>query len=167
MAHDQATRQKARSLYVYKHLNYEDISREIKVPAKTIMRWKKKAEKFGDDWDKARHINSLSEQNVNVINRQVYAEWLTRYQQIQKNVLDGKDMNTMTQVTALASLTDSFSKMMSAMRKIEPEVNLAATALTVLETVVEYLREVDEALARKFGEHIDAIGLRIQQKFVQ
>ena len=166
MAHDQATRQKARSLYVYKHLNYEDISRDIKVPAKTIMRWKKKAEKFGDDWDKARHINGLSEQNASVINRQVYAEWLTRFQTVQTSILSDEKMDTVTRVAALASLADSFNKMIAAMRKIEPEANLASTALTVLETVIEYLREVDEALARKFGEHIDAIGLRIQQKFV-
>lgn len=154
-------------MYVYKHLTLEDISRDIKVPAKTIGRWKDEAlEREGDDWDKVRHTISMSEQTTSDINHQVYADWLTRFQEVQKKVLDDEKMDAMTSVAALASLADSFNKMIAAMRKIEPEVNLASTALTVLETVIEYLREVDETLARKFGEHIDAIGLKIQQKFV-
>ncbi len=164
--HDTTTRQKARTLYVYKGCSFKDIERIIKVPDKTIRRWKDRAkEMFEDDWDSVRHIISLSEQTVDTINRQVYAEWLTKFKEVQKKILNDAKMVTTARIAALASLADSFNKMIAAMRKIEPEVNVASTALTVLETIADYLNEADEGLARKFAEHIDAIGLKIQHKF--
>lgn len=153
-------------MYIYEKCTFEDISRAIAVPAKTIRAWKKRAlEKDGDDWDKTRHISELSEQNVESINRQVYASWLTKFQEVQTKILNDKDMDSMTRVSALASLADSFNKMVAALRKIEPEVNIASTALRVLEIIADYLNGADAVLARKFGEHIDAIGVKIQTEF--
>ncbi len=164
--HDTTTRQKARTLYVYKGCSFKDIERIIQVPDKTIRRWKDNAKKrVDDDWDSARHIISLSEQTSDAINRQVYAAWLSKFKEVQEKIFDAKEMDNPTKVAALASLADSFNKMVAAMRKIEPEVNLASTALSVLETIADYLNEADEGLARKFAEHIDAIGLKIQHKF--
>ena len=164
--HDKSKRNEARTLYVYKNCEFKDIERIAKIPDKTIRRWKDRAlKKDGDDWDKARHIVNLSEQTAGAINRQVYAQWLSKFKEVQEKLLSPKDIDIMTRVAALASLADSFSKMIAAMRKIEPEVNVASTALTVLETIADYLNEADEGLARKFAEHIDAIGLKIQHKF--
>lgn len=153
-------------MYIYEKCTFKDISRAITVPSKTIRKWKDRAlKKDGDDWDKARHISELSEQNVDAINRQVYASWLTKFQEVQTKILSDEGMDTMTRVTALSSLADSFNKMVAALRKIEPEVNIASTALRVLEIIADYLNGADAALARKFGEHIDAIGVKIQVEF--
>ena len=165
MAHDPEKKSKARSLYVFKNCTFDDIEAIIAVPAKTISRWKKEAKKKGDDWDKARHVASLSEQNVESVNRQVYANWLTRFKEVQTSILEDENMGTMDRVGALASLADSFNKMVAALRKIEPEVNLASTALKVLEIIADYLNSADEELAHKFGEHIDSIGVKIQTEF--
>ena len=166
MAHDQAKKREARTMYVYRNLAFADIERAIKIPAKTIMRWKRRAmEKEGDDWDKARHIASMSEQNVESINRQVYADWLTKFKEVQTTILGDDKMDTGAKIGALASLADSFNKMVAALRKIEPEVNLASTALKVLEIIADYLNGADVELAHKFGEHIDAIGVKIQTEF--
>ncbi len=166
MAHGPAKHTNARSMHVYRNCTFANIERAIKVPAKTIMRWKARAlEKEGDDWDKARHIARMSEQNVNDINRQVYANWLTKFQEVQTSILGDTAMGTESKVSALASLADSFNKMVAALRKIEPEVNLASTALKVLEIIADYLNGADRELAHKFGEHIDAIGIKIQTEF--
>lgn len=166
MAHDMEKVKKARTMYIYQSCTFDDIARVMRIPSKTIRNWRDRAiERDGDDWDKARHVASLSEQNVEAINRQVYADWLSRFHEVQKQILADEAMGTIEKVGALASLADSFNKMIAALRKIEPEVSIASTALRVLEIITNYLNGTDRQLAHKFGEHIDAIGVKIQEEF--
>ncbi len=153
-------------MYIYHNLTYADIECATGVPIRTIRSWKNRALlKKNDDWDKARHINSMSQQSVDTINRQVYADWLTKFKKVQTAILNDMQMDALGRVSALTSLADSFNKMVAAMRKIEPDVNIAAIALKVLTIITDYFSDTDSDLANNFTQHIDPIGVRIQKEF--
>ncbi len=153
-------------MYIYHNLTYANIECATGVPIRTVRSWKNRARlKNNDNWDKARHINSMSQQSVDTINRQVYADWLTKFKEVQTSILNDMQRDALGKVSVLTSLADSFNKMIAAMRKIEPDVNIAATALKVLTIITDYLSDADTDLANSFTQHIDPIGGRIQKEF--
>ena len=139
MAHNAQTRAAARAAYIYDNLPLTQISTAHGISLATLRSWKKSASAQGDDWDKLRVANLLAGQGMEAIARQIMSEIIT-----------ADDMSAQQKTAALASLADSFNKMVSASRRVLPESNELAVALRVIQLLTEFVRQ-------RFPQHATAL----------
>lgn len=162
MAYKQELKEEARNLYA-SGLSVELISSRLNIPRSTIIRWKRKEKGSPLDWDHLRYISSLSEQSIETLNQTILAKFLDMLENTIQEVYDS-ELSATEKTKALASLGDTFNKMISAMKKTTPEVAVAEVALRVLEIVIDTIRE-DRELAERFSQYLDRINAKIIKEF--
>ena len=149
MAHNAQTRAAARAAYIYDNLPLTQISTAHGISLATLRSWKKSAAAQGDDWDKLRAANMLAGQGMEAIARQTLSDYVTQHKALMSEIITADDMSAQ-QTAALASLADSFNKMVSASRRVLPESNELAVALRVIQLLTEFVRQ-------RFPQHATAL----------
>ena len=150
MAHNTQTRAAVRAAYIFEMLPLSQIATAHGVPLATLRSWKKRALDTGDDWDKLRGAQALAGEGVESIARQMVADYVVQHKALMEAVLTAKDINPAAKVAAIASLADSFNKMIAASKRVLPETGELAVALRVLRLLGEYVQ-------REYPQHANAL----------
>lgn len=140
MAHGEDIRRKVRADFVFNQLGLEVAAVKHGIPPATAKRWKRDAKELGDDWDKARGAQMIAGGGIEDVVRQTLAIVVTQVQATMQQLQDAPDMPPADKVKMLASLSDSYSKMMSVMTRLMPETDKLAVATDVLKRLAEYMR---------------------------
>ena len=162
MAYKSELRDKARNFYA-SGLSIDLISKKLSIPKSTIQRWKRKEKGTPLDWDHLRYISTLSDQSIESLNQTILAKFLDMLDSTIQEVYES-EISAQEKTKLLASLGDTFNKMISAMKKTTPEVAVADVALRVLEIVLSVVKE-DEELTERFTPYLDQIKERIIREF--
>ena len=139
MAHPKETRELLRQKYVYDRLPLEAAAQAAGVPPATARSWKYAAKEQGDDWDKLRAAHLLAGGSLESIGRATLTGFLVQYQSTIEEV-SAADRDPFAKAQALASLADSYNKVVAANRKILPETNRLAISLEVLEKQLVFVQ---------------------------
>lgn len=150
MAHNTQTRAAVRTSYIFEMLPLSQIATAHGVPLATLRSWKKRALDNGDDWDKLRGAQALAGEGVESIARQMVADYVVQHKALMEAVLASTEIKPAAKVAALASLADSFNKMIAASKRVLPETGELAVALRVLRLLGEYVQ-------REYPQHANAL----------
>lgn len=159
MAHNAQTRAAVRSAYIYDMLPLAQIATTHAVPLATLRSWKRRALEAGDDWEKLRAAQALAGEGVESIARKMVSDYVVMHQALMDEVLTSDAIPAAKKVDALASLADSFNKMIAASRRVLPETGELAVALRVLRLLGEYVQ-------RRYPQHAAAL-LEVLEPFAE
>ncbi|MDL2266781.1 DUF1804 family protein [Desulfovibrio sp. OttesenSCG-928-G15] len=165
MAHSAATRSALRAAYVFDRLPLEQAALRVSVAIGTAARWKKQARAAGDDWDKVRAANSLAGGGVEDVARQMLTDYMQQHQAMMEGIIALPAAEAGQKVTLLASLADSFNKIVAACRRVLPETNELAIALETLKLFREFVVESHPHNAETFAEILEPFGVYLAQHF--
>jgi hypothetical protein len=140
MAHAPETRAKVRAAYVYQRLTLEIAAVQAGVSLRTAQTWKTRAEGTPEDWDKARAAAGLSAGTVDELAQQILNDFLIQFKSTQELVANTDSITPLDKVQALASLSDSLSKMTANLRRLLPEINKAVVANEVLNLLADFIQ---------------------------
>ncbi|HDR1020961.1 TPA: DUF1804 family protein [Pasteurella multocida] len=164
MAFDEKTRAFVRRYYVFDFLSLEQSASKAGVSFNTARRWKKEAEKKGDDWDKARDVQVMAGDELADISKGLLSGFLMQYRATMDE-LQNSDLNVGEKVDRLSSLADSFTKMTAASKRILPEVSEIATALKTVKLLGSYIQENKPQLLGEFLDLLEGFGERLDKEF--
>lgn len=165
MAHSDDTRRAVRAAFVFDQLGLEIAAVKNDVPVATARRWISEARKAGDDWEKARAAQMMAGGGVEAIARQTMAMFSQQAQATMLMLQDDKDMSALDRAKAMASLADSFTKLVSANGRLMPETDKLAVALDVIKRLSEFVRANHPQLAGGFAEILGPFGDEIARAY--
>ena len=163
MAHDQATKDKLRRLYVFERLSLEIAAGQCGVSFATARRWKDKAETAGDNWEKLRTAHTMAGKDLEDIARQLLTDLVLQFKATME-ALSREDIPASERVTLLTSLSDSYNKAISANKKLLPETSRLAVALEVLEKLADWLKTKRTELLGAFLDELEPFGALLEKE---
>lgn len=163
MAHDQATKDKLRRLYVFERLSLEIAAGQCGVSFATARRWKDKAETAGDNWEKLRAAHTMAGKDLEDIARQLLTDLVLQFKATM-DALSREDIPASERVTLLTSLSDSYNKAISANKKLLPETSRLAVALEVLEKLADWLKTKRPGLLGAFLDELEPFGAMLEKE---
>ena len=147
MAHPKETRDRLRQLYVSGNQTLETAAIMCGTTQATARRWREQARENGDDWDKMRAAYTLAGGSIEELGQQ-----------------DG-DLGPAEKVKLLASLADAYNKTVAANARILPETSKLATALEVVELLVQFVSEKHPKQLGALAEVLEPFGAEVERKF--
>ncbi|HEZ1422110.1 TPA: DUF1804 family protein, partial [Neisseria meningitidis] len=116
MAHPQEIREKLRRLYVSGEQTLETAALMCEIPQTTARAWKRADKEKGDDWDKMRAAYTLAGGGIEDLSRAMLAGFMVQYNSTMTMLQDSstEDLPPSDRAKLLASLTDAFTKTVSA-----------------------------------------------------
>ena len=149
MTHSASLKAACRAAYI-NNMPLTQIATAQGVPLPTLRGWKRRAAEKGDDWDKLRAANLLAGEGMEAVARQTLSDYVLQHKALMGEIIEAQDMTAREKTQALASLADSFNKMVSASRRVLPETNELSVALRVIQMLTEFVR-------RQFPQHAAAL----------
>lgn len=140
MAHGDDVRRKVRAGYVFDQLDLSLAAIKEGVPEATARRWKREAKAAGDDWDRARSAQLLAGGGVEEVVRQTLAALVQQGQALIETIQADNEIRTGEKVQMLASLADSYNKLIAASKRMMPETDKLAVGMDVLKRLAEFTR---------------------------
>ena len=144
MAHSASLKAACRAAYI-NNMPLTQIATAQGVPLPTLRGWKRRAAEKGDDWDKLRAANLLAGEGMEAVARQTLSDYVLQHKALMGEIIEAQDMTAREKTRALASLADSFNKMV-----VLPETNELSVALRVIQMLTEFVR-------RQFPQHAAAL----------
>lgn len=143
MAHPDETRKAVRAAFVFDAQTLEIVALRYQVPLATVRRWKSEARAAGDDWDKARGAQMIAGGGIEEVVRQTLGLIVQQVQATMEQIqaADVKDIGPAEKVKMLASLADSYNKLMACSKRLMPETDKLAVAMDVLRRLVDWVKE--------------------------
>jgi hypothetical protein len=139
MAHPPETIQAVRTAFVFDQLSLEVAAIKGGVSPDTARRWKREAKTAGDDWDKARAAQLLSGGGIEEVVRQTLQAVVTQVQATLEALELDTDVSALEKAKALASLADSYHKLIATARRLMPETDVLAVETTSIKGFVTLL----------------------------
>lgn len=150
MAHSASLKAACRAAYI-DNMPLTQIAKAQNVPLATLRSWKRRALEQGDDWDKLRAATCWrASEGMEAVARQTLSDYVLQHKALMGEIIEAQDMTAREKTQALASLADSFNKMVSASRRVLPETNELSVALRVIQMLTEFVR-------RQFPQHAAAL----------
>ncbi|MDG3063267.1 DUF1804 family protein [Thauera mechernichensis] len=165
MAHSDDTRRAVRASFVFDQLTLEASAALHQVPVPTARRWKGEARRAGDDWDKAQAAQLLAGGGIEEIARQTMAAFIQQVQATTTALQADTDLPPAERAKLLASLSDSFAKLMVSNRRLMPETDRLAVAMDVIQRFGEFIAKRRPALAGEFVEQLESFGDEIARAY--
>lgn len=165
MAHAPEKRQQARAAYVYDRLTAEGVAAKIEIPVATVRRWKAAADAAGDDWDKARAAQAMSQAGAGAIAQMVLADYLILHQKSVELLNNAEGMNPLALADAMAKLADAFTKTMSAVSRAAPDLARYAVATELLGDLAQFAAERYPQHAGALAELLEPFAGHISEKY--
>lgn len=165
MAHSDDTRRAVRASFVFDQLTLEASTALHQVPVPTARRWKGEARRAGDDWDKAQAAQLLAGGGIEEIARQTMAAFIQQVQATTTALQADTDLPPAERAKLLASLSDSFAKLMVSNRRLMPETDRLAVAMDVIQRFGEFIAKRRPALAGEFVEQLESFGDEIARAY--
>lgn len=157
MAHDPKIKTHLKRFYVFEHLSLEQASAKLGVSLATARRWKKEAEKQGDDWDKARDVQVMAGGELEDVAKGILAGFLIQYKAVMAELDANTEMPAVDKVQALTGLADSFSKMTSSSKRLLPAIDELATAVRAVKLVFDVAEQQKPHLQAEFLELLELL----------
>lgn len=157
MAHPKETKSKARALYVHSRYPLQTIATALDVSAVTVSRWKADARKKGDCWDMARSADTMAGEGFERLVSDAVEGFTIMFQVTMEQIRDAENMAPADKAKMMASLADSFNKMINSAGRAAPSLSKLGIATEVLSKLAEFIRS-------DFGEHQNAF-LEILEPF--
>lgn len=161
MAHKDEKRQGLRAAYVHERLPLELAAAKAGVPHSTAARWKRQAREAGEDWDKLRAATLLAGEGMESVARQMLADYVVQHKALMDLINGDAELGAAAKVDMLASLADSFNKTVAASRRVLPETNKLATALSVINKLSDFIRANFPQHAAAFVEILEPFGEKL------
>ena len=167
MAHPKEIREKLRRLYVSDGQTLEIAAMMCEIPTATARSWKRAAKETGDDWNKVRAAYTLAGGGIEDLSRSLLAGFLVQYQSTMTMLQDTSVEELMPSERAklLASLSDAFTKTVSANARVIPETSKLATALELIEFLMAFVQEKHPKHLPAFVEVLEPFGVEVEKKF--
>ena len=165
MAYSDDTRRAVRASFVFDQLTLEASAALHQVPVPTARRWKGEARRAGDDWDKAQAAQLLAGGGIEEIARQTMAAFIQQVQATTTALQADTDLPPAERAKLLASLSDSFAKLMVSNRRLMPETDRLAVAMDVIQRFGEFIAKRRPALAGEFVEQLESFGDEIARAY--
>lgn len=165
MAHPQEKRDALRRKYVFENQPLELAASLIGVPFATARNWKYQARELGDDWDKVRSANLFASGGIETMGQTLLAGFLVQYQSAFESLEQAEDVAPMEKAKILASLTDSYLKVINANKKLMPETQAMAVALQVVEALLGHINDVYPDKLQDFALILQTFETVIERKF--
>lgn len=163
MAHSQATKDAVRKAYVFNGLSLAMAAVTNDVSYGTAQRWKNQAQETGDDWDKVKMARSIAVGDPEELQRHILTNFMTMFKTTENILMDANDLDPIKCVELMASLTDSYTKAVSANKKMLPTTSNLAVALEVLERLANYIKEHKPELLMDFMDILEPFGVLIEK----
>lgn len=158
MAHGEEKIRAVRGAFVFEQLGLEVAANKHGVPEATARRWKRDAKAEGDDWDKARSAQMIAGGGMEDVVRQTLALAVRQVQATLELLQTNPGMPPAEQVKALASLSDSYNKLMAVSKRLMPETDKLAVAMDVIKRLDAFVRESYPQHAGAFAELLAPFG---------
>lgn len=155
MAHDPKVKAYVRRYYVFERFTLEQSAQKAGVSFNTARRWKAKAEKAGDDWDKVRDAQVMAGGEMDELSQSLLTGFILQYRATMEELKDNPKLSSKEKVALLSVLADSFTKMTAASKRILPDVSELAVAMKTVELLGEFIKEKHPNL---FGDFLDVLG---------
>ncbi|MDX8386353.1 MAG: DUF1804 family protein [Gallionella sp.] len=165
MAYDNATRQAVRASYVFDQLSLEATAAKHGISRPTLRSWKRASKNMGDDWDKARAAQLISDDGIEDVVRQTL---VIVVQQVQATVLDIKgnpDLSSPVKVEMLAKLANAYHKLICVSKRMMPETDKFAVATDVVNRMAEFIRIKYPKHAHAFLEVLEPFGEELAKAY--
>lgn len=164
MAWNKDVKDAVRRAYVFNQLALELAAAQQGVPLATVRQWKAKAKKDGDDWDSLRTAYTMAGGGLEDVARSVLATMIIQteatLEQIKTSALPAGD-----QVKMLASLGDSFHKLVAANAKMLPQTSQLATAIEVVRLFQQFIRDRFPQNLQAFEDMLDAFSAELEKMY--
>lgn len=161
MAHSDDTRRAVRAAYVFDQVALGVAAHKHDVPEATAKRWVREARAAGDDWDKARGAQMIAGGGIEAVVRQTLGVAVRQVQATIEAIDSDPDMPPAEKAKTLASLADSYNKLLAASRRMMPETDKLAVAMGVLQDLAEFIRTQHPRHMAAFAEILEAFGARM------
>lgn len=158
MAHPDDTRRSVRAAFVFDAQTLEIAALRYGVPLPTARRWKSEAKAAGDDWDRARGAQMIAGGGIEDVVRQTLGVIVQQVQVTVDDIQASTDIDPAEKVKMLASLGNSYHKLMSTSKRLMPETDKLAVAMDVLRRLVDHLRENAPQLVPGLAVHLGPFG---------
>ncbi|MFZ7175242.1 DUF1804 family protein [[Pasteurella] aerogenes] len=164
MAHDEKTKAHVRRYYVFDRLTLEQAAKKAGVAFGTARRWKLQAQNKGDNWDNVRDAQIMAGGELEDISRSLLTGFILQYRSTMNEVQQNSELNSKEKVALLATLSDSFTKMTAASKRILPEVSELAVAMRTIELFGEYIQQHHSALMAPFLDALSGFGQMLDEE---
>ncbi len=161
MAHPKDTRIKARNMYVQTRCAIPTISAALDVPEGTLRKWKGDAKQSGDDWDIARAAATMKGEGLETMVSAVIEDFTVMFQVTMEQVKEDPNIKPDSKVKLMASLSDSFNKMVLAAGRSAPKLNEMAIAMDVVKRLAEFIAGEFPQHGTAFQEILEPFGTEI------
>ncbi len=165
MAHSEDTRRAVRASFVFDQISLEVAAPMHGVPVATARRWIREARAAGDDWEKARSAQMIAGGGMEDVVRQTMAAMVQQVQATMDAIQAAPDMPPAAKVQALASLADSYNKLIAASKRLMPETDKLGVAMDVIKRFGEFVAKRKPALASEFVELIEPFGEELARAY--
>jgi len=165
MAHGEDKRRAVRAGFVFDQLTLEVAALKAEIPIATARNWKRSAKEAGDDWDKARGAQMIAGGGMEEVVRQTWAVVVRQVQATVESIDAAQDMPTATKVQMLASLADSYNKLMAISKRLMPETDKLAVATDVARRLAEFIRTHYPQHQAAFAEMLGAFGEELARAY--
>jgi len=151
MAHPDETRRAVRASYIFDQMSLEVAAIKNGVPFQTARGWKRMGLDHGDDWDRARGAQMIAGGGIEDVVRQTLGVVVQQVQATLDAIRLDPDMQPELKVKLLASLSDSYFKMVSVSRRMMPD-----TAKEAAQAVAEKARKggLSEDVIKQIEEQV-------------
>lgn len=165
MAYGKDAREALRRAYIFSNLPLDQVACAQGVSLPTARRWKKAATDQGDDWDKTRAAQLIAGGSIEQTARAVLAALVSQCQVTTEAVSTNPDITPAERVQLLASLADAFSKATAASKKILPETDRLAVALSVMQKLGEHITKRHKTHRVAFVEILETFSDAFERDF--
>lgn len=152
-------------MYVQNRCAIATISAAIDVPDGTLKRWKADAKAGGDDWDIARAAATIQGEGLEAMVSAVIEDFTIMFQVTMDQVKDSGDIAPDAKVKLMASLSDSFNKMILAAGRTAPKLSELSIATDVLRRLAEFVIEEFPGHTGAFQEILEPFGVEIAKAY--
>ncbi len=167
MAHSRETRATARSLYVHQRHAIPTIAVTLNVAAGTIARWKADARGRGDDWDIARSAATMAGEGFEKLVSDAVEGFTVMFQATMEQIQSAEDLAPSDKAKMMASLADSFNKMINSAGRASPNLSRLGIATEVLQRLAEFVREQFPMHQDAFLQILEPFGLELAKAYAQ
>jgi hypothetical protein len=165
MAHSKEKRMQARSLYVHSRYALSVIAIKLDMSSATVNRWKAAAREGGDDWDIARSADMMAGEGFEKLVSDAVEDFTIMFQATMDDIKDTTDIKPGDKAKIMASLADSFNKMINSAGRAAPNLSKLGIATDILQRLAEFVRRDFPEHQEAFLEILEPFGIEISQAY--
>jgi len=164
MAHERMKRSALRRSYVIDRQPLTAAALSVGVSYSTARTWKADSAHRGDDWDRARLAEQVSDGGVQELTRIVLAEFVPLFKSTIGELRDCT-LSAGQKAEAISRLSDAYTKTVKASGAVDPTIARLGWAMDVLRLLADFVTEQFPQHQAALLEIIEPFGQRLAEQF--